>query len=152
LYPQAAIRGRVVDERGEPVWYAHMQLLVQVRGARNEFLVRKVVPTDDTGEYRFSGLPPMDCQILAVVPITPDGGGFAAQYYPNVTDPSAVQPFHLKPGEEFTADFILRRSKGVEVTLDGPSGIVGGNVSELLALFAQGPQGAEVSANTLEPG
>jgi len=152
LYPQASIRGKVVDERGEPVWYAHMQLLVQVRGARNEFLVRKVVPTDDTGEYRFSGLPPMDCQVLAVVPITTDGEGLAPEYYSNITDPNAVTPIHLKPGEEFVADFILRRSRGVKVTVDGPSGIAGGNTSELMVLFAQGPQGAEVSANTLEPG
>ena len=152
LYPQSAIRGKVVDERGDPVWYAHMQLLVQVHGARKEFLVRKVVATDDTGEYRFSGLPPMDCQVLAVVPITPDREGYAPQYYPNIADPNAVTPIHLSPGEEFTADFILRRSRGVNVTVDGASGIAGGNASELLALFAQGPQGAEVSANTLEPG
>jgi len=157
LNPPAAIKGKVVDANGEPVPDAHIQLLMQVPGARKQFLVRRVVGTDDIGEYRIAGLPPVTCYLLAVVPLPAGGGsgepsGFAPQYYPNVIDPGAAVPIQLKAGEEFTAEFTLRRAPSFSVRVEGSSGIVGGNNSELLVLLTQGPQGSEVSAGTLGPG
>jgi len=157
LDPPSVIKGKLTDERGEPVQGANMQLLVQIPGSRKQFLVRRVVGTDDVGEYRIWDLPAVSCYLLAIVPIPmAEGGaeslGFAPQYYPNATDPRAATAIQLKPGEEFTADFVLRRARAASVTLQGDSGIRGGNGSELLVLLSQGPQGSEVSSNTLGPG
>jgi len=156
LNPPASIRGKVVDEDGEPVPYAHLQLLLQIPGGRKEFLVRKVAATDDLGEYRISGLPAAPCFLLVVVPLptgnSGEAAGFMPQYYPNVTDYRAALPIQLRGGEEFTADFTLRRGRGVAVEVEGSSGIVSGNDSELLVLLAPGPQESEVSAGTLGPG
>jgi hypothetical protein len=157
LNPPSAISGKVTDERGEPVPGAHLQLLMQIPGARKQFLVRKVTATDDQGEYRMWGLAAATCYLLVIVPLPAGGGGaepngFAPQYFPNTSDPRAATPIQLKPGEEFTADFVLRRARGVSVEVEGDSGIRGANQSELLALLSQGPAGAMVSSNTLAPG
>jgi len=152
LKPPAVIRGKVTDERGEPVMGAFLQLLVQVPSARMLYFVRKTVATNDLGEYRIPDLPAVLCYLLAMVPVPAGGSGFAPQYYPNITDPRAATPIQLKPGEEFTADFTLRRGSGVSVDIEGESGVVGGTDSELLVLMTPGPQGSEVSAGTLGPG
>jgi hypothetical protein len=152
LNPPAAIRGKVVDENGEPVMGAFLQFLVQIPSARTEFLVRKTVATDDAGEYRIPDLPAGTCYLFAVVPVPESGTGFAPQYYPNATDARAATPIQLKAGEEFTGDFTLQRGRGVSVEIEGVSGIPGGSESELLILLTQGPQGSEVSAGTLGPG
>lgn len=148
LKPPSAIRGKVIDENGEPVMGAFLQLLVQVPSARMLYFVRKTVATDDIGEYRIPDLPAIPCYLFVVVPLPEGGSGFAPQYYPNITDPRAATPIQLKPGEEFTADFTLRRGRGVSVEIEGSSGID----SELLLLITQGPQGSEVAAGTLGPG
>lgn len=148
LNPPAAIHGKVIDENGEAVTGAFLQLLVRISGARTEFRVRKTVRSDDIGEYRLSDLPAGTCYLIAVVPVPEGGSGFATQYYPNITDPRAATPIKLKAGEDLTADFTLRRGRGVSVEIEGPSGVE----SELLVLIAPGPQGSEVSAGTLGPG
>ena len=152
LNPPAAIRGKVADENGEPVMGAFLQVLVQVPSTRMHFLVRKTVATDDIGEYRVPDLPAVTCYLLAVVPGSAGGSGFLPQYYSNVADPRAATPIQLKPGDEFAADFTLRRGRGVSVEIEGSSGIAGGGDSELLLLMMQGPRGSEVSAGTLGPG
>jgi hypothetical protein len=152
LNPPAAIRGKVIDEDGEPVSGAYLQLLVRVPSARAQFLVRKTVLTDDLGEYRIPDLPADTCYLFVVVPVPAGENGFAPQYYPNITDPNVASPIQLKPGEDFTADFTLRRGRGVSVDIEGSSGIVGASDSELLLLITQGPRGSEVSAGTLGPG
>jgi hypothetical protein len=97
-------------------------------------------------------LPAGTCYLLAVVPVPEGGNGYAPQYYPNISEPQAATPIQLKAGEDFTADFTLRRGRGVSVEIEGASGIAGGSESELLVLIMAGPQGSEVSAGTLGPG
>jgi hypothetical protein len=56
LNPPGAIKGKVTDESGEPIMHAFVQIVVQIPGARKEYLVPKTVATDDTGEYRIPDL------------------------------------------------------------------------------------------------
>ena len=58
----------MIDENGEAVAGAFLQLLVQISAARTEFRVRKTVRSDDIGEYRLSDLPAGTCYLIAVVP------------------------------------------------------------------------------------
>lgn len=152
----AAISGRVTDERGEPVVNAIMHLLVVTPSVRQAVTIRKVVATDDAGEYRMWDLPPATCYLEAVVP--PNMGvfesepvAFAPQFYANTGDARSATPIQLQPGDEFSANFMLRRAQGVSVTVDGNTGIRDEN-NELMVLIAQGPAGSEVSAGTLGPG
>jgi len=157
LDPPAAIGGKVTDERGEPLANAHIQLLVQFPLARKRFVIAKATMTDDTGEYRIGDLPPIACYVVAMVPFPApsengEAGGFAPQYYRKASDPRTASLIQLKPGDDVTADFSMRRSKGVSVKLEGDSGIQGGSAAELLLLLSKGPQGSEVSSGTLSPG
>jgi hypothetical protein len=152
LNPPSAIQGKVIDEHGEPVMGAFLELLVKSPGARTEFRVTKTVATDDTGEYRIPELWPVTCYLFAVVPVPADGKGFAPQYYPNSIEARSATPIQLKPGEEFTADFALHRATGVSVEIEGSSGAAGGPDSELLILLTPGPEGSEVSASTVGSG
>jgi hypothetical protein len=147
----ASVGGKVADDHGEPVEGAHVELVMRVRG---EFLVRKVVATDDQGEYRIPDIPPVTCYLLVIVPVVrdEDEDGFAPQYYRGTTDPKTATAITLKPGEEFAADFALTRAKGVTLAVDGDSGIRNGNDAEILILLGQGPGGSEVSVATLGPG
>jgi hypothetical protein len=153
----AAISGKVTDERGEPIAAAGLELAVELPGTGNQVLVRKMALTDDQGEYRLWELPPVPCYLLAIVPHPSPGApgestGFAPQYYRDTTDPRTATAIALKPGEEFHADFVMRRAQGVSVTLQGDSGIQGGNSAEMLALLGSGPRGSEVTSAAVVPG
>ena len=156
LHQPAAISGKVIDERGEPVPGAMIHWLVETTANRKLVTIRKVVATDDRGEYRLFDLAPVTCYLSVVVP-NPAGAesqaGFAPLYYPNVSDARAAAPIHLKPGGEFTANFTLHPARGgVSVTVEGDYSVAGGTGSELLVLVTEGPAGSSVSAATLGPG
>jgi hypothetical protein len=157
MHQPAAISGKVVDERGEPVPGAIIHLLVQTISSRKQVMIRKVVATDDQGDYRLFDLPPTTCYLSAVVPnpmgVISETAGFVPQYYPNTADARSAAPIQLKPGAEFVANFALRRARGgVSVTVDGDTKVEGGNGSQLLVLVTEGPEGSSVSAATLGPG
>jgi len=59
LDPQAIIYGRVMDDRGEPVRSAQVQLFASERvGGRRAKFVHSQMQTNDLGEYRFAHLLP----------------------------------------------------------------------------------------------
>jgi hypothetical protein len=133
LPPGAAIGGRVLDEAGEPVKEALVQLLFST----TVYGRRRAVPlafywTDDGGEYRFSGLPE-GSYYLAVsgqpwyagrYRFSPGIGGvaYAPQFFPGVADPKAAAPLLLKAGQEVAAGFSLVPTVGgtLEVVVPGP--------------------------------
>ena len=123
ISPPGLIAGKVVDEAGEPVALALVQLFDSaiVRGRRRlvSFAVKQ---TADTGEYRFAALPP-GTYYLAVSgypwytkfnqthgdspPRAITHTGYGIRYYPNVADAAAAEPLNLKAGQDATADFTL---------------------------------------------
>ena len=72
LRQPAAVSGKVVDDHGEPVPNAIVHWLVEITSAHKLVAIRKVVATDDQGEYRLFDLPPTTCYLSVVVP-NPDG-------------------------------------------------------------------------------
>jgi len=152
LNPPAAIKGTVVDENGEPIINAFVQLLMGVSGARKEYRVGKTVATDDMGEYRIPDVPAGKYYLFVIVPMPSGDSGYAPQYYPGAADPRSANSIALKAGEEFTADFRLPRTRGVSLEVEGLSGIPGGADSELLVLLTPGPENSVVSVSTLGPG
>jgi hypothetical protein len=143
LYAPAVVTGKIIDETGEPV-LAALEIIVQLETGRRQYQRIRNAATDVEGEYRIWDLPAVPCYLLAIAPMpeptAPDQAPatFAPTYYSNTTDPRAATLLDLKPGEEYKADFILRRSRGVSIHIAGESG------SSIMALSAEGPRGAEV--------
>jgi len=151
LYAPAVITGKIIDETGEPV-PAALEIIIQLETGRRTYQRIKNATTDVEGEYRVWDLPAVPCYLLAVPamqePTAPDQppATFAPTYYSNATDPQAAALIDLKPGEDYKADFVLRRSHGVSIQIAGDAG------SSVMMLSAAGPQGAEVILAQLDPG
>ena len=139
-FAPGAITGKIVDDRGEPVESALVQLIrVSVSAGRK---IRRTVAwarTDDLGEYRFgqfaggtyylvvTGEPWYAARSRALV--LPGQGtdsagepapSFLPAYYPNSNDPNGAQPLELTPGAEVRADFRLSVTSGVNVHVHCP--------------------------------
>lgn len=122
LIPQGVITGRVMDEEGDPVQGAMVQVL-KVRYAQGRKQLLPMGPagnSNDIGEFRIAGVPPgrVLLSVLVGVPsmnrVTtrrmPDRG-FAPLYFPGVTDPSQAAPISIAAGAEFnTGELRLQRS------------------------------------------
>ncbi|MEO7145353.1 MAG: carboxypeptidase-like regulatory domain-containing protein, partial [Bryobacteraceae bacterium] len=120
LMPQAVISGKVTDEDGDPV------ARVQVRSMRQAYMngKRQLLPsgggtTDDTGEFKMTGLSPGRYYLSAAPmrngffgenarPATRPAAGEAAKpeeayvatYYPGVTDATAATPIEVAAGRD----------------------------------------------------
>jgi len=125
-FPPSAISGRIVDQDGEPVRSALVQLLRSgvVGGLRR---VTSVAwdRTNDLGEYRFGRIP-AGSYYLAVTGrpwysgTGSDGSAAAAYvpvYYPNATERAQAAPLVVAAGEEARADFNLVTTLGSSVTV-----------------------------------
>jgi len=142
LDPPAVIAGRITDEAGEPV-LAALEIIIGLETGKRQFQRIRNAATDEKGEYRIFDMPAVPCYLLAVAPAE---ASLAPTYYSNATDPQTATLLDLKPGEEYRADFMLRRSRGVSIGITGDTG------SSIMMLSAEGPQGAEVILAQLDAG
>jgi carboxypeptidase family protein len=160
----SAISGKVLDDAGDPVEGALVQLL-QSTVSQGRRTVRTVGNryTNDLGEYRFgplnrgtyylavSGHPWYAATIGALTAIEgrpmPGPGAsaentpaFAPIYYPAARDASRAGPLVLISGKESSADFVLSPVPGVNVRVecDCPD-----STSKTLTLFSEGVLGSE---------
>jgi len=102
----AAIVGRVVDDRGDPV--VGVQVAALRQGAGDKPTTVATSDTDDRGEYRLAGLP--DAALVvgvttlgAIGPLVNPSGNRAdprTTYYPATAVLDEAQVLHLQPGEE----------------------------------------------------
>ncbi|MGA2714112.1 MAG: carboxypeptidase regulatory-like domain-containing protein [Bryobacteraceae bacterium] len=131
--PTAAIFGRVLDDSGEPVEGALVQLLFShVTGGRRLTSTERWERTNDRGEYRFgsirggsyyvavTGKPWYSVNNFARLPLGQEMDrpvAFIPVYYPNTADVSRVSPLPVKPGEEARADFTLTVAVGANVSV-----------------------------------
>jgi hypothetical protein len=123
MSPPAVISGKVVDDAGEPVAQAQVELLgSKIIDGRRGLTIVAVRQTDDTGEYRFSALWAGSYYLVVSgvpwytkftetlgesAPPSMTHSGYATRYYPNVIDPATAEPLILKAGQEATANFTL---------------------------------------------
>jgi len=136
LTPWGSVTGRVLDELGDPVEGAAVQLLT----ARFEGGRRRLVPagsptrlTDDRGLFRIFGVPPGQYVVTAsVAEITAaELPGYARSYYPGVTDAVASPLVGVGLGQTVGAiDVTLIRARTARVSgtvrdAQGRPGLVG---------------------------
>jgi hypothetical protein len=135
LPPQGRISGTVLDEAGESVRTANVELLIQTlpspgNSMEQPFQRRGFAQTDDRGVYEFAGLPPANYRIAlqarpwyanvaqprqlgratAAASIPPDPSldvTYPYVWYPGVDDPNQAETLSLEPGAESHADFRL---------------------------------------------
>jgi len=121
LQPSAVISGSVVDDAGEPVAGARVELLRSaLTGGRRRLGAATFRQTNDAGEYRFSGLAAGSYYLVAsgvpwftrfnqtlgdAAPRSMTHTGYGIRYYPDASDPAGAEPLILKAGQETTADF-----------------------------------------------
>jgi Carboxypeptidase regulatory-like domain len=126
LIPSATISGRVENEDGEPLPWAHVSALRQVyAGGSRTLSMEETVPTNDRGEYRLFGLRPG--RYFLAANYRPGGHqvgqdeeaefenadsgreDYVRTFYPGVPDASKAEAIAVKAGEEIPSmDFLLQ--------------------------------------------
>ena len=151
-YPLSAISGRIVDENGDPVEDALVQLVAaRMLAGRPTKDTMAWARTDDRGEYRFGRLPggtyylavtgqPWYASRRAVKTEATASVAYAPLYYPNSNDPSHATPLILKPGEEGRADFSLRPAAGATINVSYDQAQ---KLSAVLSLIREGLAGTD---------
>jgi hypothetical protein len=151
LYAPAVITGKITDETGEPIRGA-LEVIIQLETGKRTYQLIRNAATNEEGEYRIWDLPAVPCYVLAIPPMPQSTEldkppvTYAPTYFSNATDPQAATLLDLKPGEEYKADFVLARSRGVSIEIGGDVG------SSFAMLYGEGPQGAEAVVAQLDPG
>jgi len=127
MTPQAVVRGRVLDEEGEPLARAQLQILRRryFRG-KQQLMPMGGGQTIDTGEFRIADLAPRRYWISATFRSRTMMFGEAAArnntgqpdeeyittYYPNATEESGARSIELAAGQEMSGiDIPLRRAR-----------------------------------------
>jgi protocatechuate 3,4-dioxygenase beta subunit len=114
------LEGRVVDERGEPVQGASVQLM-QIRyeaGRRRLASASFSRPTDDLGRYRLFAIPPGRYAISAAVGDVQsvDLPGYARTYYPGSATPGESQFLSVGLAQDLTGiDIPLTRTRTARI-------------------------------------
>jgi len=157
-----AIHGKVLDDEGEPVHEATVELFVEaVTNGRKHVISLGRAESDELGDYSWSSIPagtyylaatgqpwyfsdPNARQALAasgrsVVP-------YALTYFPGTDDSRAATPLILRPGDQLQADITLRPASGSNLRFVCANTPCGGSVS----LFAIGPGEAETLVRTAD--
>jgi hypothetical protein len=122
----AVISGRVLDEAGEPLAGANV-LAMQMRffnGKRRLTPVRGNTITDDTGQYRISGLDPGEYYLQASSRETWEGDppekailGFLPTFFPSTPNPAEAQRVRVRTGQEAVGtDIGLQPGKSARIS------------------------------------
>jgi len=121
MTPHGVITGRVVDEDGEPVVSANVQVLRQqyVQGKKQLAPAGSGV-TNDLGEYRAFGLRPGRYYVSATYRgnvALPDGEDeYVTTFFPRTPDPSAAVPVDVTPGAQLrNIDVSMRKARAVTI-------------------------------------
>ena len=112
-----SLNGRVLDERGDPVDGASVQLMqVRYQAGRRQLVGagRVPPPTDDLGRYRLYAMPPGQYLVSAAVGAvaTSDVSGYARTYFPGTPNASEAQFVTIGLSQDVAGiDFSLAREK-----------------------------------------
>jgi hypothetical protein len=156
-----AIHGKVLDESGEPVHAATVELFVEaVTGGRKRIVWLGKAESDELGNYSWSSLPEGTYYLAAVGEpwyfsdptarrTLIDAGKslipYALTYFPGANDPRAATPLRLHPGANLQANITLRPASA-NLRFVCASAPCGGSAS----LFAVGLGGLETLFRTTD--
>ncbi|MBL8219665.1 MAG: carboxypeptidase regulatory-like domain-containing protein, partial [Bryobacterales bacterium] len=147
LQPHAVITGRVLDEDGDPVQYAQVQLMsYRTMQGKRQLVPSTGASTNDLGEYRVFGIPPGKYYLSVIqrergmafggvdrsASQTPDEG-YPTTYYPGTLDLSGATQLNIATGSMMQGmDVTLRKVRTFRIRgrVSGvAAGMRGGNVS-----------------------
>jgi protocatechuate 3,4-dioxygenase beta subunit len=121
LTPHGVIAGRVLDEEGEPVSSANVQVSrQQYMQGRKQMARMNGASTNDLGEYRVFGLSPGRYYVSAESrpnPMLPQAEDeYVTTFFPRTTDAAAAAPLDVAPGAQLrNIDIPLARMHTVTV-------------------------------------
>jgi hypothetical protein len=130
MVPLGAIAGRVLDEDGEPIQSAGIQVLrFSYANGHRQLISVAGASSNDRGEYRVFGLRAGRYLLQASVPGAPMSrplepralvpevqDPYAASYFPGVVDVDSASPVFLNEGSELSdMDFHLHKVRAVSV-------------------------------------
>jgi hypothetical protein len=144
LTPLARISGRILDEAGDPVAGASVELFRTIPGSAPERITRiRAAQTSDDGAYELDRLPPGRYFLAAhgtpwyAVHPQPDqenaGFWYAVNvdpkldvaypevFYPHALDPAEATPFEVKGGEQIAADLQMQPQPAVSLRFEFPA-------------------------------
>ena len=121
MTPHGVIAGRVLDEEGEPVPSANVQVMrLQYMQGRKQMSRMNGASTNDLGEYRVFGLAPgryyvsADTRPNQMLAQTEDE--YVTTYFPRATDGAAAAPIDVAPGAQLrNIDIALAKMHTVTV-------------------------------------
>ena len=124
LTPAATIIGHVMDDKGEPLESAQVEIIAAaIENGRRTFQPRGGAQTDDSGEYNMSGLIPGDYyvrvrpQVEAVARALGQSYDevYEGCYYPGALTQDQAAVLHVAGGQQAQADFTLARARGYRI-------------------------------------
>jgi len=131
LTPHGVVTGRIVDEDGEPVASARVQLMTyRYQQARKTLMPSGAGNTDDLGEYRIFGIAPGKYYLSATAAnqmsgfaqdrsaAPPPEEDYVPTYYPGTTEIATAAQLNVTPGGQLR-DITLRLSKARTVHVKG---------------------------------
>jgi protocatechuate 3,4-dioxygenase beta subunit len=121
LTPHGVITGRVLDEEGDPVPNANVQVSRQIYAQGRKQLSRaNGAASNDLGEYRVFGLPPGRYFVSADArqnPMLPQAEEeYVTTWFPRTADATAAAPIDVAPGAQLrNIDILLAKLHTVSV-------------------------------------
>ena len=112
------IRGRVLDQSGDPLAGTRLQALRSrvVQGKRRLQSVGAADQTDDTGAFRIYGLPAGDYYVVAAAGLGDQVTRDPPTYYPGTANLAEAQPITIVAGAEASADFEIGDVRNARVS------------------------------------
>jgi hypothetical protein len=109
LIPFGRIAGTVVDDSGDPILNASVQLYRSaIQGGRRIIQPASNAVTNDLGEYHVASLPPGRYFVSVTAPPEPDGTAYARTFYGGGADIGSASPLELQAGGSQQADVRMR--------------------------------------------
>lgn len=137
LMPAGSISGRVTNSDGEPISGVQVRIILKhMVGGEMRWEDRANTTTDDTGNFRSSGLLPGDFYVATVAHSVSELAPLARTakqnfdevysglFFPGTADAASASPVHVEPGQQVEADFSLRTERAYRI-----SGVITGGLS-----------------------
>jgi hypothetical protein len=116
LVPFGRIAGKVVDDAGDPILNANIQLFrAAIQNGRRQIQPAGTGMTDDLGDYHVSSLPAGRYYVSVTARPELDGAAYARTFFGGGSDLGAASPVKLAPGGSERADIRMQAVRSFAV-------------------------------------